>query len=135
MLLRNRSVPLFSPYVVLLSAFYDKELLANIFFSLIWKGRRSSINYEHGIFGLAFAGRRTVPDRWAELRPCRYSPHYLSNCGHQANETHLVSLIQGLVPPGSFRRERGVAGGCFCRWTLSRVCRRVRLDSHSLNVQ
>ncbi len=78
MLLRNHAVPLFSPYVVLLFAFYDKELLANIFFSLIWKGRRSSINYEHGIFGLAFAGHRTVPDRWAELRPCRYSPHYLS---------------------------------------------------------
>ena len=129
MLLRNRAVPLFSPYVVLLFAFYDKELLANIFFSLIWKGRRSSINYEHGIFGLAFAGLNSDP---VVIRLITCQP----NCGHQANETHLVSLIQGLVPPpGSFRRERGVAGGCFCRWTLSGVCRQVRLDSHSLNVQ
>lgn len=30
------------------------------------------------------------------------------NCGHQANETHLVSLIQGLVPPSD--RSGGSAG-------------------------
>lgn len=29
------------------------------------------------------------------------------NCGHQANESHLVSLIQGLVPPD---RSGGSAG-------------------------
>ena len=42
--------------------FSVNELLA-FSVSLIWKGRRSSINYEHGIFGLAFAGLRTAPER------------------------------------------------------------------------
>lgn len=53
------------------------ELLASIFYPLIWKDHRSSINYEHGTFGLALAGRCIASDRWTGLRSCCYSPHYL----------------------------------------------------------
>lgn len=108
MLLRNRAVTLFSPYVVLLSAFYDKELLANIFFSLIWKGRLRqsimstaySVSHSRGIAQCRTDGLNSDP---VVIRLITCQP----NCGHQANETHLVSLIQGLVLPD---RSGGSAG-------------------------
>ena len=39
-----------------------------LFFSMIWKDRRSSINYEHGTFGPAFEGRRNNAG-WMERIP------------------------------------------------------------------
>lgn len=59
-------------------------------------GRRSSINYEHGIFGLAYAGRRT--DGLVSDSVVSHVVTCQSNGGHQANETQIVSSNQGLVP-------------------------------------
>jgi len=43
-------------------------LIANIFISMIWKNRLSSINKEHGKFGLAFEGRRNSAG-WMDQTP------------------------------------------------------------------